>query len=153
MRTARDCLDAIADAAAVVNHATAMLPDGAPLATVSEQLDLLSRAVARAQVLITVEPDAVLDKPLDGPVFTDQDRADRAMTIDALEVALSMPSSPVTVRMRVRHLGDETKEDAIRRWLDHIGFTAVPDGHGYAIDGNRFVAEPAERFLDPDDRS
>ncbi|GIG39320.1 hypothetical protein [Cellulomonas phragmiteti] len=153
MKNARDLLDAVAHSAALLNYAAALAPDGAPLSTLHEQIEVLSRAVARAQVLLTIDPDATLDKPMSASTFTDQDRADAAMTIDALETAAAMPSAPITVVMRVRSLGEDSLEDAIRRWIDGQHFTALPGDHRYDLDANRFVAQLAERFLPPADRS
>jgi len=151
VKNARDALDAVADAAAALNYAATMLDDGAPLSELSDKIHLLARAVARAEVLLVTNPDTPLSAQLNDHAFSDQDKADRAMTIDALETAAAMPSEPVTVALRVRPLEDGSVEDAMRQWLNGQHFTAHPGDHRYDIDGNRLAANLAAQFLPPED--
>lgn len=151
MKNARDLLDAIANAGAALNLAVSQMEDGAPLGDLTDPIKVLSRAVARAEVLLAVESTTPVDQRLEERRFTDEDRADRAMTIDLLETAASMPSSPVSVRLTARRLDDESIEDAMRQFVDKQSFIARPSGFGFEMDVTRLLASIAERYLPPEE--
>jgi len=151
VKNAKDALEAVANAAAALNYAATMQGDGATLGTLAEPLQRLSRAVARVEVLLTINADTPLGQTLSERSFSDQDRLDQAMTIDALETAAAMPSEPVMVALRVRPLEDGSVEDALRQWLNGQHFVAHPGDHRFDIDANRLAANIAERFLPPTD--
>lgn len=146
MKNPTDALEAVADAAAVLTYAVGVLPRAATIGMLAGQLDRLSRAVARAQVIATVDPGAMLDEPVPG-CFAPEDATEHADDLATLQAIAAMPTGPVMVAVRVRPLDDDSIEDALRVWLDGQHLRAVPAGERYEIDGNRLASNIAERFL------
>lgn len=142
-----DALDAVAAAAAVLTHAVGE-PGNRTIRTLSDQLDRLSRAVARAQVIVVLDPDAELDRPVPR-CFAPEDASEHADDLAVLEAIAAMPVQPATVVLRARRLDDDSAEDALRAWIDGMRITATPAGRGYDIDANRLVSNIADRFLEP----
>ena len=149
MKNPTDALEAVADAAAVLTYAAGVLPRSATIGMLAAHLDRLSRAVARAQVIATVDPGAMLDQPVSGR-FAPEDATEHADDLAALEAIAAMPTGPVMVAVRVRPLDDDSIEDALRVWLDGQQLRAVPAGERYEMDGTHLASAIAERFLPPE---
>ncbi|QCB94713.1 hypothetical protein [Cellulomonas shaoxiangyii] len=150
MQNPTDALEAVADAAAVLTYAVSTLEPQSGIGMLAGELDRLARAVARAQVIATVDPEASLDEPVPG-CFAPEDATEHADDLATLEAIAAMPTGPVMVAVRVRPLDDESAEDALRVWLNGQHLRAVPAGERYEVDGNRLASAIAEHFLPCDE--
>ena len=150
MENPTDALDAVIDAAAVLTLARGELdPASGTIGCLTERLERLACAVARAHVVATVTPDAALDSTA-LPSFPPEDAAEHAADLATLRAIATLPAEPVTVRFHARPLGDGSLEDALRTWLHGQQLRAVPDGAMYGVDGNRLAADIAGRFFPPE---
>lgn len=147
MKTPKHALEAVADAAAALNYAVMLHgAHSSRIGALEEEVERLSRAVARVQMLITVDPDATVETPVPQH-FAPQDDLDRAMTLELLQTIAAMPSAPVSVALRVRRFHDGSREDTLRALLEGMVLTAVPAGHRYEIDVNRIASEIGQNVL------
>ena len=147
MKNPDDALAAIADAAAVLTYAVGALdPRTATIGDLTPELDRLSRAVARAQVVATVGPQAPLDRAVDG-CFAPEDATEHADDLARLAAIAALPSGPVTAVFSVRRIDDGSVEDALRQGLDGQSVVARPVDGRFVIDGNGLASFLAERYL------
>ena len=147
MKNPDDALEAITAAVAVLTAAVGTLdPRTGTIGALTPQLDRLSRAVARAQMVATVAPDSPLDRTVER-VFWREDETEYADDLATLATIAALPSAPVTAVLSVRRIGDDSVEDALRAGLDGQSVTVVPVDGRYVIDGNRLAHVLAERYL------
>lgn len=147
MQNPADALQAVTDAVAVLTWTTGELDRRtATIGELTDQLHRLSRAVARAQVVATVTPEALLHTPVRG-CFVPDDAVEHAADRAVLDALAALPSGPVVVTVRVERLDDGSAEDALRSWLNGQRLRAVPAGTAYEVDGRYLASMIAERFL------
>ncbi len=147
MKSPKDALEAVADAAAVLNFAVSMLdPHDGTIGELTDEIHRLSRAVSRAEMIATIAPEATVETPTPQH-FGPDDTTERAMTLDRLQTIAAMPSEPIAVVLRVRRFHDGSSEDAVRSLLDNMVLTAQPGGHWYELDANRIASQIGQYVL------
>ena len=146
----RDAIDAVTEAGGAFTRDVGTFASDDPATGLEPALQRLQRATSRLATILLMHPELTFDDALPRGAWSDDDAADRAMSIDALETAASMPSEPVTVFLRTRASLGESREDAVREWIGGFRIEAIPDSFAYTADVTALVSQLTERFIPPE---
>lgn len=149
MTTAEDALTAVRDASAALTLAIGHKDPR--LAAVEPEVLALQRTLTRVQTLLAMHPDLAIGDELPAGAMPPEEEMQRITTNAALEMAIAIPSGPVTVRLQASPLHDGSYEDTLRHWINDRLLTAQPDGIGFSLDLSGFVAFLADTFIVEDE--